>query len=125
MLLPEYHIETCDRCILYLCHKVTCLYVTCNYPQYVIRLFKILSKLPILASFEAKIAKICIFWTFRPVIGPIKGYFPTPDTAYFSSRTSDTRAKNWSTSGIQKSARHSTLFFQRVKNECKFEKGGP
>ena len=56
-------------------------------------------------------------------IGPIKGYFPTPDMAYFFKPTSNTGAKNWLTSDIPKSAGHSTLYTKRLKNVCTFEKG--
>ena len=44
----------------------------------------------------------------------MKGYFPTPDIAYFVNPTSDIGARNWSTSDIPKSARNSTLYFQRA-----------
>ena len=50
--------------------------------------------------------------SMEPVIGPIKGYFPTPDIAYFLSLTSDIGVKNWSTSDIQIPTRHSKLSFQ-------------
>ncbi len=35
-------------------------------------------------------------------LGPIKGYFPTPDIAYFFKSTFDTGAQNWSTPDIPK-----------------------
>ena len=44
------------------------------------------------------------------LIGPTKGYFPTPDIAYFVSPTSDTGVKNWHpTFKNQPDTRHSTF----------------
>ena len=51
-------------------------------------------------------------------MAPIKGYFPTPDIAYFFNMTSGIEAKNWWTPDIQISARHMTLYFQKAKNGC-------